>query len=167
MSDRRELLTLAAEIRQELGAATRLAKETIATWAKKSAVAEEERRTYVESAALKLHNFYTACERIFERLAGELNGALPQTPDWHLRLLRTMSLDVPEVRPRVISTQLAERLGDYLRFRHLVRNVYGFELEETKMEGLVAALPETARELASQIAAFLDDLERLGREIGS
>lgn len=167
MSDRRELLTLAAEIRQELEAANRLAEETVATWAKKSAVAEEERRTYIESAALKLHNFYTAYERIFERVAGLLNGVLPQTPDWHLRLLRTMCLDVPEVRPRVITPRLTERLSEYLRFRHLVRNVYGFELEETKMEGLVAALPETARELSTQIAAFLDDLERLGREIGS
>jgi hypothetical protein len=163
---RRELLTLAAELRQELEAARRLADEAIETWRRRVEAAEDERRTYVESVALKLHNFYTACERIFERVAGELNGALPQTPDWHLRLLRSMSLDVPEVRPPVISAELGERLGDYLRFRHLVRNVYGFELDESKMELLVARLGETAGDLAAQVSVFLDDLERLGREIG-
>lgn len=162
---RRELLTLVAEIRQEVEAATRLAGEAVDTWRRRREVAEDERRTYDESVALKLHNFYTACERIFERVAGELNGALPQTPDWHLRLLRSMSLDVPEVRPPVISAELGERLGDYLRFRHLVRNVYGFELDESKMDLMVARLEETAGDLAAQVGRFLDDLERLGREI--
>lgn len=166
MRKTRELLTLAAEVRQELQVALRLAAEADETWRKRTAVAEEERRTYVESTALKLHNFYTACERIFERIAGVLNGAVPQTQDWHLRLLRTMSLDIPELRPRVITEELAERLIDYLRFRHLVRNVYGFSLEEGRMEGLVSALPETAREVAAQIGAFVDQVERLGRDLG-
>jgi hypothetical protein len=165
LPDRVELLTLAAEVRQELDAALRLAREAAETWAKGAAVPEEERRTYVESTALKLHNFYTACERIFERVAGVFGG-VPHSPDWHLRLLRTMSLDIPEVRPPIISTQLVEMLVDYLRFRHLVRNVYGFELEEGRMQGLVTGLPDVAREVSVQVGAFRDQLERLGGDLG-
>ena len=30
-----------------------------------------------ESLALKLHNFYTCCERIFQLIASELNGGTP------------------------------------------------------------------------------------------
>lgn len=166
MSDRRDLLTLAAEIRKELEAAARLAGEATETWHRRLVVAEEDRRTHVESTALKLHNFYTACERIFERVSAVLNGMQPSSPDWHVRLLRMMSLEVPEVRPRVISSELGDRLGEYLRFRHLVRNIYGFELDESNMESLVARVPATAREMKAQIGAFAEELERLGRELG-
>ena len=146
MRDESSFLTLAAEIRQELSGLSQLADEIPATWSKGSALPEAERRPYVESTALKLHNFYTACERIFEKIAGEVNGALPQTSDWHLRLLRMMTVEVPKVRPRVLTPELAERLTELLRFRHVVRNIYGFELHEKKVEpqvdeldGLVAA----------------------------
>lgn len=165
MKDEGGLLTLAAEIRQEMENLARLADEIPATWAKREAVPDAEQRTYVESTALKLHNFYTACERIFERVAGELNGALPRTHDWHLRLLRTMCLEVPELRPRLLSPQLAERLTDYLRFRHLVRNVYGFELDADKLAPLVAELGAVFEQLEIQVREFVDYLEELGHGI--
>jgi hypothetical protein len=47
-----------------------------------------------------------------------------------------MSLELPEIRPAVISTETAERLGDYLRFRHVFRNVYGFVLDATRLKPL-------------------------------
>lgn len=121
--------------REELAAAIRLAEETVATWAKRDRIERDERQAYVESAALKLHNFHTACERIFERIAKELDGTLPEAPDSHVRLLRTMSSDVPGVRPSVITPALAERLSEFLRFRHVVRNVYGFDIREDGAAG--------------------------------
>lgn len=45
-----------------------------------------------ENQALKLHNFYTGCERVFQIVASELNGALPTGYDWHKRLLERMTL---------------------------------------------------------------------------
>lgn len=165
MKDERGLLTLAAEIRQELDSLARLAEEIPATWEKRESVARQEQPTYVESIALKLHNFYTACERIFERVAGELNGALPKTHDWHLRLLRTMSLEVPELRPRLLSSELAERLTDYLRFRHLVRNVYGFELDAGKMAPLVDEIGSVFEQLDAEVRGFVEYLEGLGHGI--
>lgn len=96
-------------IRQELGSLERLAAEIPATWSKGRSLPEGDCLPYVESSALKLYNFYTACERIFETIAGEVNGAVPHTPDWHLRLLRTMTVEVPSVRPRVLTPELAEQ----------------------------------------------------------
>lgn len=147
--------------REELAAAIRLADETVSAWAKRERTEVDERRAYVESAALKLHNFYTACERIFERIAKVLDGTLPEAPDSHVQLLRTMSSDVPGVRPSVITPALAERLSEFLRFRHVVRNLYGFQLREEKMGPLVAKVVEVAQELEAQVTAFLDDLETL------
>lgn len=165
MRDRRSFLTLAAEIRQELGSLERLAAEIPATWSKGRSLPEAERGPYVESTALKLHNFYTACERIFETIAGEVNGAVPHTPDWHLRLLRTMTVDVPRVRPRVLTPELAERLTELLRFRHVVRNIYGFELHEEKIDPLVQESGEAWRDLRAQVEEFVAYLEELGQEL--
>jgi hypothetical protein len=165
MRDERSFLTLAAEIRQELSSLSRLAGEIPATWSKGSTLPEDERRPYVESTALKLHNFYTACERIFEKIAGEVNGGLPQTHDWHLRLLRMMTVEVPKVRPQILTPDLAERLMELLRFRHVVRNIYGFELHEERVEPLVREIEPLWRELHGQIEKFLSYLEELAQDL--
>jgi hypothetical protein len=59
-------LTLAAEIRQELSNLERLTREIPATWRRREDLSQEDRLPYVESTALKLHNLYSGCERIFE-----------------------------------------------------------------------------------------------------
>lgn len=155
MEDRQGYLTLAAEIRQELENLRRIAGEIPATWEKRLSVPAEDRLAYVESVALKLHNLYTACERIFDHIAGEVNGALPRPPDWHLRLLRTMGIEVPEVRPRVLSDDLIGQLGDYLRFRHHVRNACGFKLDEDKLEHLVTIVDRVSSRFDQQIQTFV------------
>lgn len=114
---------------------------------------------------LKLHNFYTACERIFEKIAGEVNGGLPRTQDWHLRLLRMMTVEVPKVRPQVLTPELGERLAELLCFRHVVRNIYGFELHEERVEPLVQEIGPLWRELHGQIETFLSYLEELGQDL--
>jgi hypothetical protein len=91
---------------------------------------------FYESLALKLHNFYTGCERIFQIVASELNGGLPSSYDWHRRLLTRMATKQSE-RPALISQETAINLAEYLAFRHVVRNIYGFELEKKRVEYLV------------------------------
>ncbi len=39
-----------------------------------------------------------------------------------------MAIEIDGVRPRVISSELAEELDDYRKFRHLFRHAYGGEL---------------------------------------
>ena len=56
--------------------------------------------------------------------------------DRHKRLLNKMTLKIPGLRPAVISKELKEALDEYLRFRHVFRNVYGYLLEWKRMKGL-------------------------------
>jgi len=56
----------------------------------------------------------------------------------------------------------ADRLSDYLRFRHAVRNPYGFELHEEKIDPLVQNLAEVSREFQDQLDDLLAYLEELG-----
>jgi hypothetical protein len=108
-----------------------------------------------------LHDFYTGCERIFEHIAQEFDGGLPNNPAWHIQLLRDMTLELPTVRPAVINQDIANLLMEYLSFRHRFRNIYGHELEMAKMESLLHKLPEIKELLQVQVLDFIKKLEEV------
>jgi len=106
-----------------------------------------------------VHDFYTGAERMFEKIAPELNGGIPAGPAWHRHLLESMMLDLTNIRPPVITPSTAQALAEFLRFRHLFRNLYGFELEWPRLRALLARLPATWRALESDLRTFLDFLD--------
>ncbi|MBI5873382.1 MAG: hypothetical protein HZB36_04475 [Candidatus Omnitrophica bacterium] len=105
-----------------------------------------------------LHDFYNACERIFELIAREVNGGIPQTQQWHKKLLYMMTVSVGGVRPAVISKELAAKLDEYLSFRHIFRNIYGFELEGEKLERLAREMGGIVLKFKKEIKVFLKRL---------
>ena len=113
-----------------------------------------------ESLALKLHNFYTGCERIFQIIASELNGGLPSGYDWHRRLLTRMSTE-QDHRPAVLSKENARLLEEYLGFRHVVRNIYGFELDPVRLQRLADNYSHTWTLFKQDITKFTQWLEQL------
>ena len=102
-----------------------------------------------------LHDFYNGVERVFLRIAREFNGGVPRGDQWHRDLVNDMTLEIPEVRPAVIDQDLGRALGDYLRFRHLFRNVYGGVLDAERMASLEARLPETLAAFRKRVQAFV------------
>lgn len=123
MSER--YLVLAACIRQELGTL-----EKVITRAKRAlALAHkypDDEDLYLDAVALNLHDFYTGLERVFHHIAATLDEVVPESRDWHQELLRQMAEERPQIRPAVISEETRESLDEYLRFRHVVRNIYAF-----------------------------------------
>jgi len=82
----------------------------------------------VEAAALRLHSFYTAVERCLLLISRVVNGGTPSKGEgWHRRLLERMAT-ATEQRPAVFKEVTQAGLQEYLRFRHLVRNLYADEL---------------------------------------
>lgn len=110
-----------------------------------------------------VHDVYTGIERIFEKVAPELNGGVPAGPAWHRELLENMTLELPGLRPQVISRQTASELEELLRFRHRFRNMYGFELEWPKLRPLLERLPATWKRVETEVDAFLAFLDAAGR----
>lgn len=102
-----------------------------------------------------LHDFYNACERIFETIAREINGGVPLSGQWHKKLLYQMTLPIEGIRPAVISAKLAARLDEFLAFRHLFRNIYGFELAGERLAQLADKFPETVELFKKEIAGFI------------
>jgi hypothetical protein len=118
---------------------------------------------FLDSVAINLHSFYNGIERIFELLAREIDGGLPTGPGWHRDLLAQMTLEVAGVRPAVIRSETAAGLEEYLRFRHLVRNLYTWNFEQDKLAALVTALDPVLSELSTDLAAFARYLEAASR----
>ena len=59
------------------------------------------------------------------------------------------------VRPAVISTALAEELGEFLRFRHVFRNVYGFVLQADRLGSLQKKMPGVLEWFVTEMRVFL------------
>jgi hypothetical protein len=115
----------------------------------------------LRAVASVLHDFYGVVENICELIAREYDEHLPSGPDWHLRLLRQMTLDVPGVRMAVISKDTMLLLDKYRSFRHVFRNVYGFNLDASRLEDLIGGLPDAARRFHQEMLAFLGQLRDL------
>ncbi len=109
-----------------------------------------------------LHDFYTGIERIFEKIAPDLNGGMPAGPSWHRELLQNMTLDLPGIRPPLLRAETARKLDRFLRFRHLFRNVYGGEMEWPEVRALLEQLAAAWREADADIGRFLEFLDAMG-----
>lgn len=151
--NREQLLTLIAEIENKLSQLEELRCRLLETESKKCC--SEDREVYEESEALKLHNFYTGCENIFKRIAIVFNGGVPEGENWHKNLLSIMTLNIPNVRPAVISSELRKKLDEYLRFRHVIRYIYAFEIDSVRLQKLVDSFDETFQQFSQEITEFL------------
>ena len=139
---------LTAEITAEFEKLHRLKEEFAGT-------PRDEISVVIRGRGLILHDFYSGVERIFRRIAEELDGGVPQGERWHRQLLDNMSLGITEVRPPVITPDLAKRLREFLKFRHVLRNAYGYELDPCLLVPLEECLPETLDAFEEQVRTFL------------
>ena len=118
----------------------------------------------IRTKASLLHDFYAGLERVFARIAQELNGGIPNTEQWHRDLLKDMSLDLEGIRPPVISKALFGDLLPFLKFRHLFRNLYGLELDSDKMSALDRSLPAISARSFTEIRSFLEWMKATAEE---
>jgi len=128
--DRLTLLTIVSEIEREIENVKELQSELRSITDKRGII-------YTRSKGSILHDFYSGCERTFKKIAIEVNEGYEETERWHKALLYRMTIALKDIRPQVISEELAADLDEYLGFRHLFRSIYGFELKGDRIDGLV------------------------------
>lgn len=117
-------------------------------------VGESPSEIEISALAAMLHSFYTGIENIFKRIVLESGGTLPSGEAWHRELLDAMSTP-HSPNSSVISPHLHDRLREYLRFRHVFRQAYSFELRWDKMASLVLQCEETLRLLGAELGGLL------------
>ena len=121
---------------------------------------DKEAPGLVEITALGgvLHSFYTGLENIFLNIAKRIDKQIPTGAEWHHDLLNQMT-QAELYRNPVLSEALAERIDQYLGFRHLFRHAYTFIMRWDEMEKLVTTLPEIWKQVQEQLVVFLDGLQ--------
>ncbi len=143
---------LARQIRDELEHLRQLVNQA-ETWLR--GYKGEPTSLEIMGAGKIVHDFYGGVERIFERIAMRLDEDLPPGPHWHTDLLRRMEHPWGEKRQAVVDHDLALRLHRYLRFRHLFRHTYGYELVWDELRPLVEGLPRALADLNTRLQLFL------------
>jgi hypothetical protein len=93
-----------------------------------------------------------------------VDGNVPSDPEWHRELLEQMGLDLPKVRPPVLTSNAIQLLDEYLRFRHVVRNVYTFSFDPERVGRLVRELAGTFKTVQQELTDFANFLEQVGTE---
>jgi len=156
-------IVLAGRIRKELDDLERLvsrANRALETAQKNP----QDTDLYIDSASLNLHDVYSGFERVFKQIAATVDGNVPSSLEWHRELLEQMGLDLPKIRPPVLTSASIERLDEYLRFRHIVRNVYTFSFDPERVGGLVKELGTVFGQIRQELLAFANFLEKIGME---
>ncbi len=111
MSDRTDMLTVLGEIKKSRSVLNR-----INTYYSDKFTGEKRLAESTESAivlAEVLENYYTCCETIFLRISQYFENRLSKD-EWHEDLLRKMTLEIPEIRPQVISDESFSDLQEIL-----------------------------------------------------
>lgn len=156
-----DYLSLAERIRQELDNLWRVVKraERAVDAARRQA---EDQDLYIDSVVLNLHDFYSGLERVFQQIGITVDGHLPSGADWHRDLLNQMQDEMTDLRPPVLSQETGQSLDEFLRFRHVVRNIYAFRFDPERVQHLVDLMQPVLEQVQTELLAFVSFLERVG-----
>jgi len=109
-------------------------------------------RPLLAVVAVDLHDYFTAAETLFERIARHIDGALPEGARSHRELIDQMASDLPPLRSAVLTPEERAWLHDLRSFRHFFRHAYSVGLDAPRLQ-------RHAERLAAQHAAFRRHLE--------
>ncbi|MDI6783927.1 MAG: hypothetical protein QME64_07515 [bacterium] len=99
-----------------------------------------------------LQNIYTGIENILKQLLSDKNIQIPETSTWHKDLLNL------SVESNILTKQTADKLGQYLYFRHFFTHTYSFLIDESKLMPLIDNIPFVYSAFKREIDSFLEKL---------
>lgn len=147
--DRESLAILRAETQVQIGEIERI-------YAKLEERKRKRGKTGIESLAYQLHNLYCAFEDLFKIIANTFENHIQDKSQYHLELLKRMTMPIEGVRPSLLSQKSYVLLDNLRSFRHFFRHAYSYELDERKVK-IVLEDAITLRELYREdIKTFLD-----------
>lgn len=105
-------------------------------------------------------DYCTCVETAFLRIAKAFENEVIEYR-WHASLLERMKVDVPDVRPRVLSDDSFEHLHELMRFRHFRRYYFDRKYDRDRMtlleRGFLLSIPLVKADL-ERFVGFLDQL---------
>jgi hypothetical protein len=128
-----------------------------------SHVAERVPEQYdLRAIASMIHDLYRGAEGMMRRIAKDVDRDVPTGEHWHRQLLDQMAAPVADLRPAVFGDATIAQLERYRVFRHVQRNIYGFDLLWPQMAPLFKAADEVMVAVTTDIHDFMAFLSILG-----
>jgi len=106
-----------------------------------------------------LQDYYSGAERIFKKIALEIDERLPKGESWHKALLSQMKAKIPGIRPEAISEKSYEKLDELRSFKHRVGNIYSFNLIPQNVLNNVRLLYKLNESFKRDIEIFLEKMK--------
>lgn len=162
MKNRKEVLRFKAEIIDDLENINRIVG-IIKKRKKEIKKHTRDADVYLDSIVHNIENFYMGIEEMFKKIAVFIGEGIPEGPRWHSALLKGMARDITGLRPRVIKEDTKVLLDEYRKFRHLVRNIYTFNIIPQKVIKLANSVAKTFKGFKKDIKSFINIIERISK----
>lgn len=107
-------------------------------------------------AAYLMHNIYNALENSFEQISRSFENHVKDPVQWHKELLGKMFLEIPGIRPAVLTRDLHGIVNELRGFRHVFRHSYDFDLDPVKLELLITRFKASREGLVFALGVFRD-----------
>jgi hypothetical protein len=148
-------------LKADIHAARQSIEQSYTALARYEGMTLSEEQTIV--VAYHLHNLYSAFEDVFQRVAETFENQVSDRAQWHAQLLRRMTLDIEDVRPRLLSSEAFDCLDELRRFRHVFRSAYAVSLDPQRLE-LVRGKARSLRTVYGgdfdRFFAYLDQIDQ-------
>ena len=107
-----------------------------------------------------LHNLYCAFEDLFIEIAKTFENRIEDPSRYHRELLKRMSLDIPMIRPHLLSKESLKVLDELRKFRHLFRHAYTYDLDSQKTKVIKSLIVSNYKKILTDLEQFEEFLEK-------
>lgn len=149
--DKEKIAVLKAQIDSQIG-------EIENIYAKIEKRKQIEGITATESISYQLHNLYSAFEDLFKIIAKTFENHINGISQYHIELLKRMTIDIEGIRPSLISKESYMLLDSLRGFRHFFRHAYGYELDERKVDIILEDAARLKKIYKKDIKRFMNKL---------
>ncbi|OIQ59723.1 hypothetical protein MOTE_09790 [Moorella thermoacetica] len=108
-----------------------------------------------------LHDYYTGIEKIFRIVAKDIDCSIPEDELWDRELLDQMTLEVPGVRPALLSAATTRKLEALRDFRQDFRDLYDFKRTPDKIMALLKELPGLTADFKKDLENFIAKMRQI------
>lgn len=99
----------------------------------------------IAGLATLIHNFYNGVENILKQIFQLKSIKIPTGLSWHQELL------LKAKNENIVSEKLADKLKEFLGFRHFFTHAYALDLHPSRIESLIEKIVETFNEFKEEI----------------
>jgi len=150
---------LEADITKHIDLLTELYEELGEALEKDVQLLGKTRRSAAMVASI-IESYFTCTETIFLRISQFFENNLSEHR-WHKDLLEKMTLEIKDIRPKVISADVYNDLHEILRFRHFKRYYFSLAYDWERLEEIIKRAKRVHPELLRHLGGFTDFLQTL------